>query len=66
MGWIGNVLCLLGIWQIGRKKRVGFLLTVASCAFWTAQGICIGSHELIFIEITLGALSFYNWRKWSD
>ncbi len=64
MGWIGNILCVIGLWQIGRKKRVGFLWTIASCVFWIIEGYNLGSLGLIFIETALGILSFHNWRKW--
>lgn len=66
MGWLGNILCLLGVWQIGRKKRIGFLLSFASCIAWSFEGYRLGSFDLIFIEVSLGILSAYNWRKWKN
>lgn len=66
MGWAGNILCLLGVWLIGRKQKVGFLVTIASCVLWSIEGFYLGSPELIFIEVALGTLSFHNWRLWSN
>ena len=66
MGWLGNVLCLLGVWQIGRKKRVGFLLSLASCFAWTVEAYRLGMFNLIFLEVALGILLLNNWRLWKD
>lgn len=63
-GWIGNLLLISGAWQIGHKRRWGFLLTMAGGLCWICQGAIIGRSDLIFIDSVMELVTIRNWIKW--
>ncbi len=64
MGWLGNFLVILGTWQVGNKRRWGFLALLASCFCWGAVGYQKGMLDLVFIEAVLGIVSVRNYLRW--
>jgi hypothetical protein len=64
MGWIGNALTIIGIWQTGHKKRSGFLITAVGCLCWLIVGFQTQKPDLIFIEVVLTIFLVCNWHKW--
>ena len=66
MGWLGTVLILLGAWQIGHKKRVGFLWGLLGELAWAAQGAVTGQLDLFLVSLIFVFMHVRNWKKWRD
>jgi hypothetical protein len=64
LGWIGNALIVLGAWQIGHKRRWGFLLSIAGSSCWIAKGSLLGMTDLICIELVMSTIAARNYIKW--
>jgi len=64
MGWLGNILILTGAWNIGRKRRWGFLLAICGSACWITQGLMTGQADLAFIETAMSAVAIRNFILW--
>lgn len=64
LGWIGNALIIFGAWQIGYRRRWGFLVAMFGGLSWMAEGIRIGKTDLIFIEVVMCLVALRNFIKW--
>jgi len=64
LGWIGNVLIILGAWQLGHKRRWAFLITFTGGLFWVSEGIRLAKPDLIFIEVVMGCVAIRNFIRW--
>ena len=64
MGWLGNALIISGAWQIGYKRRCGFLIALSGSLFWIAEGSRLGMLDLICIEVIMVCVSLRNFWKW--
>ena len=64
MGWIGNALIVFGAWQIGHKRRWGFLLTIVGGLCWVLVGIQLSRPDMVAIELIMGLVAFRNFLKW--
>ena len=65
MGWLGNALIIYGAWQIGHKRRFGFLLAIAGSVCWVSVGFNLGMLDLMFIELVMACIAMRNFFKWS-
>lgn len=66
MGWIANCCVLFGAWNIGHRRRYGFLFTMLGCALWACIGLSLDRGDMVFIESVMGGLAarnFYLWKK---
>ena len=64
MGWIANFLLLFGAWQIGHRKRWGFLLAISGSCIWASIGLSLERYDMIFIELTMSGVGFRNFWLW--
>ena len=64
MGWIGSALIVFGSWQIGHKRRWGFLLAILGSACWATVGISLCRPDMIAIELLMSFVALRNFLKW--
>lgn len=64
MGWLGSFLIIFGAWQIGHKRRWGFLVTFLGGMCWVMVGFQIGRMDVVFIDSVMGFVSLRNFWKW--
>ena len=64
--WIAMILTFLAIWQIGNKKKIGFILMIGGNSSWIAVGILTGSIAMVianFIFILMNLRAIIKWSK---
>jgi hypothetical protein len=66
LGWAGNVLLCLGIWEIGNRRRRAHLITVVGEAAWIIKSFSVGQYDLAFICCVFAVLAFRCWVKWGQ
>lgn len=64
LGWLGNVLIILALWQTGCKNRTGWLWSIAGNIVWCIYAIVLGMSDMLFIDVVSLILACYNWHKW--
>ena len=64
MTWIANLLIVIGLWQIGNKRRAAFLFTFAGEAIWTIAALIGGMVDLAAICAVFTVMAARNWWKW--
>ena len=55
--WIGNLFICIGMWQIGSKKRIGFLVQPFGNLFWIYYSAHEGMWAMCFICTVFAALA---------
>lgn len=66
MTWLANALIVIGLWQIGEKRRIAFLFTLTGEAVWTVASLMQGMYDLASICALFAVLAAVNWWKWRD
>lgn len=66
MGWIANAIVLWGMFLIGNKSRLGFLVTVVGELMWSAVGVVRGELDLMIICLLFAGMAVRNYVKWAD
>ncbi len=64
IGWIGNIFLLVGVYYIGNKQKVGFLLTAFGEIIWIAYSVTISLWSLVAACVLFFGMSLRNWYKW--
>lgn len=64
IGWIGNIFLLAGVYYIGNKQKVGFLLTAFGEIIWIAYSVTISLWSLVAACVLFFGMSLRNWYKW--
>jgi hypothetical protein len=65
LGWIGNVLIVIGLWKIGDKWRHAFLFSIVGEIIWIIKSLYFKQYDLAFICVIFAALSARSWYKWN-
>lgn len=63
-GWIGNALLIAGSWNLARKRRHAFLLTIGGCACWFYEATKMGRWDWLFIEAVMLLIAVRNYWYW--
>lgn len=63
--WLAMGLTFLGIWQIGNKNRIGFVLMMVANISWIAVGYLSGSLALVLANAMLIVMNLRAIIKWS-
>jgi hypothetical protein len=66
IAWIGNVLLLGSMWQLGKKQRSGWITQAIGAACWGVEGWLTGNLALVFIEAVFVVVNLYNFNKWKE
>lgn len=64
LGWIGNVLLIWGIWEIGNRKRKAHVITVFGETAWIIKSVALAQYDLAVICLVFAALAGRAWVKW--
>lgn len=65
MGWLGNILIVIGLWKLGYKHKSAFLFTAAGEAIWTGYAAYLQMWDLAAVCVVFGVLAMRNWLMWS-
>jgi len=62
--WIATICGLAGVYLIGSKNRLGFLVMLVASTSWFMVGVLIGSLPLMLGSIVFFCLHVRGWRNW--
>jgi hypothetical protein len=63
-GHIAYVFILLGIYLIGRGKKIGMLSQMLGCIIWVGAGIALKLSSVIIWNIIIGLVCIHSYRNW--
>jgi hypothetical protein len=63
-GHIAYVFILLGIYLIGRGKKIGMLSQLVGCLIWVGAGIALGLSSVIIWNIVISLVCIHSYRNW--
>jgi hypothetical protein len=66
LAWVGNFFIVLGLWQIGNKKRYAFILSLLGESAWVGYAMVIRMYSLAFICLIFAVLALRNYIKWGE
>ncbi len=64
--WLATILGLTGVYLLGNKNKIGFIVFMAASASWVTFGALIGSVPVIIgssIFFLMHLRGFINWTK---
>jgi hypothetical protein len=64
LGWIGNVLIVVGLWKIGDKWRHAFVFSVLGELAWIARSVAARDWALASICVVFCLMAVRSWVKW--
>lgn len=64
MGWIANVLLLIGAYLIAKRRRVGFVWNLCGTGLWVLVAIESGMWDLVFIEAVFCGVAAWSFCEW--
>lgn len=64
MGWIANILVLIGTFLIGEKKRSAFLWMAVGELLWVVVGMSRRELDITVICVIFTAMAVWNYIKW--
>ena len=64
--WLATVCGLTGVYLIGSKKKVGFLIMMVASLSWLTVGFMIQSFALIVGSAIFFMLHVRGWLKWRN
>ena len=65
IGWIANLVIILGLILLGRKNRAGWLCSIIGNILWCFYAIEIQLWSGLFIDALTLCIATYNWRVWN-
>lgn len=66
MGWIGNVILILGLWSVGNKVRSCFIYTVIGEVLWVIYAVHNRQWDLVTICAVFAVMAIRNFIKWGS
>lgn len=63
LGWIANIILIVGNWNIGNRKRWAFLVIAFGEAIWLYVSYTYDSTAMMFICAVFGAIAVRNWEN---
>ncbi len=67
LDWLGMALSLLAVYQLGNKRRIGFITFIAGNAVWVFLGITwmdsLGVAVGNAIFLVMNARGFLKWKR---
>lgn len=67
--WLATICGLTGVYLIGSRNRIGFVVMMVASLSWLTVGILIGSLPLMLgsgVFFMLHVRGWRNWRKQAD
>jgi len=62
--WLATVCGLTGVYLIGSKKKIGFLIMMVASLSWLTVGFFVESMALIVGSAVFFCLHVRGWFKW--
>lgn len=59
-----SFLLFVGLVLLGRKRRAGFLFSIAGEVLWTAAALNRGMYDLAVVCAVFGFMAALNFRQW--
>jgi len=56
---------LCGIWLVGNKRRMGFVLNGVACLLWITTALLTEVTGLLIVAVPALVINIRNFRKWS-
>lgn len=66
LGWIGNILLLWGVWEIGNRKRLAHIITILGEGAWVWKSILLSQWDLAVMCVFFAILAARCWVKWGE
>ena len=65
LDWIAGILELIGLYLVGNKNRLGFLLNLSCIFFWVLY-VCINktTYGILPVVLTASVINIRNYIKW--
>lgn len=63
--WLAMCFTFLAIWQIGNKKKIGFILMMCGNTSWIVVGYFTGSVAMIIANVIFFSMNLRAIIKWS-
>ena len=64
MDYVAGILELIGIYLVGNKSRLGFILNALGCATWVGIAINREIYGLLIVVVPAFFLNIRNYFKW--
>lgn len=64
IGWIANVLQVIGLLLLGKKQAIGWLFGIAAEVLWIFRASDKDMPDLVFISVVYIGVASFNWIKW--
>lgn len=65
-GHFAYIFIVLGIYLIGRRKRIGMLAQFVGCMIWIGAGIALKLSSVIIWNVVIGVVCLHAYRNWKD
>ena len=62
--WLATICGLTGIYLLGNKKKIGFLMFMMASASWITFGVMTGSIAVIAGSSIFFFMHFRGWLSW--
>jgi nicotinamide riboside transporter PnuC len=62
--FVAGGLELLGLWLVGSRKPIGFILNCIACIIWVYVAISSGVYGLLLVVIPAIFINVRNFIKW--
>jgi len=62
--WITAAITLLGVYLVGCKWKVGFLIGAVGCIGWCTVGVLTGAYGMLGSCVPMFFMNLYCWWKW--
>ena len=63
--WLGIALIMIGLWQLGYKRRSAFIWTFVGESMWIISAFYREIWDLAFVSFIFLALAVRNWFCWA-
>jgi Nicotinamide mononucleotide transporter len=64
IGWIGNIICLVGAYRIAQQKRDGYMIFAIACLFLLPPVIYGHVWNQVALEVAYIAIDVMGWLNW--
>ncbi len=64
LDYLAASLCLVGMFLVGNKKTVGWLINLACAISYMMLGIVLGLTGLVVLNVVMCSVHIRNYLKW--
>lgn len=63
--WLAMFFMFFGIWLVGSKNKIGFILTLLGNCCWAVVGVLTGSFAMVLANLIFGVMNTRGFISWS-